>query len=79
MKDYDTSFRILEEPLMIVGIGVAFAKEDERWKKVFLIFGMCDEVFSINCTVNPPEDVDKGWFMLFVGLCAFRVMEGGDQ
>ena len=36
------------------------------WKKVFLIFGMCDEVFSINCTVNPPEDVDKGWFMLFV-------------
>ncbi len=33
---------------------------------MFLIFGMCDEVFSINCTVNPPEDVDKGWFMLFV-------------
>ena len=29
-EDYDTSFRILEEPLMIVGIGVAFAKEDER-------------------------------------------------
>ena len=26
MKDYDTSFRILEEPLMITGIGVAFAK-----------------------------------------------------
>ena len=30
MKDYDTSFRILEEPLMIVGIGVAFAKDDDR-------------------------------------------------
>ena len=26
MKDYDASFRILEEPLMITGIGVAFAK-----------------------------------------------------
>ena len=25
-KDYDASFRILEEPLMITGIGVAFAK-----------------------------------------------------
>ena len=30
MKDYDTSFRILEEPLMITGIGVAFAKDDDR-------------------------------------------------
>ena len=27
MKDYDASFRILEDPLMVVGIGVAFAKE----------------------------------------------------
>ena len=25
-KDYDASFRILEDPLMVVGIGVAFAK-----------------------------------------------------
>ena len=29
---------------------------------------MCDESFSINCTVTPPEDVDKGWFMFFVTL-----------
>ena len=36
MKDYDTSFRILEEPLMVVGIGVAFAKEDDR--------GICEEM-----------------------------------
>lgn len=26
MKDYDANFRILEEPLMKVGIGVAFSK-----------------------------------------------------
>lgn len=30
MKDYDSKFRILEEPLMTVGIGVAFAKNDTR-------------------------------------------------
>ena len=36
MKDYDTSFRILEEPLMITGIGVAFAKEDDR--------GICEQM-----------------------------------
>ena len=36
MKDYDASFRILEEPLMVVGIGVAFAKEDDR--------GICEQM-----------------------------------
>ena len=33
------SFRILEEPLMITGIGVAFAKEDER--------GICEQMDQI--------------------------------
>lgn len=37
-------------------------------KKFYLIFGLCDETFSINCSVTPPENVDKGWFMLFVTL-----------
>lgn len=38
-------------------------------KKYYLIFGMCDESFSINYTAEIPEDVDKGWFMFFVTLC----------
>lgn len=29
---------------------------------------MCDESFSINCTADIPDDVDKGWFMFFVTL-----------
>ncbi|MGM7724297.1 azaleucine resistance protein AzlC [uncultured Metabacillus sp.] len=37
-------------------------------KKLYLIFGLCDESFSINCTVNIPQNVDKGWFMFFVTL-----------
>ncbi|MEY8522471.1 AzlC family ABC transporter permease [Lachnospiraceae bacterium 38-10] len=37
-------------------------------KKFYLIFGMCDESFSINCTADIPEDVDRGWFMFFVTL-----------
>ena len=36
MKDYDTSFRILEEPLMLAGIGAAFAKNDDR--------GICEQM-----------------------------------
>ena len=34
----------------------------------YLIFGMCDESFTVNCTVTPPDDVDRGWFMFFVNL-----------
>lgn len=30
MKDYDVKFRILDEPLMTVGIGVAFSKNETR-------------------------------------------------
>lgn len=37
-------------------------------KKLYLIFGMCDESFTINYTVTPPPDIDKGWFMFFVTL-----------
>lgn len=38
------------------------------WKKAYLIFGMCDETFSINYTAEIPEDVDRGWFYFFVTL-----------
>ncbi|MCR6546404.1 AzlC family ABC transporter permease [Dehalobacterium formicoaceticum] len=37
-------------------------------KRFYLIFGMCDESFSINYSANIPEDVDKSWFMFFVTL-----------
>lgn len=38
------------------------------WKRFFLIFGMCDETFSINCTAKVPDGVDEGWFMLWVSV-----------
>ncbi len=38
------------------------------WKKIYLIFGMCDESFSINYTARIPEGIDRGWFMFFVTL-----------
>ncbi|OIK15960.1 azaleucine resistance protein AzlC [Bacillus sp. MUM 116] len=37
-------------------------------KKFYMIFGLCDESFSINYTVDVPKNVDKGWFMFFVTL-----------
>ena len=38
------------------------------WKRLYLIFGLCDESFSINCSAEVPKDVDKGWFYFFVTL-----------
>ena len=37
-------------------------------KKPYLIFGLCDETFSINYTAQIPKNVDKGWFFFFVTL-----------
>lgn len=37
-------------------------------KKYYLIYGMCDETFSINYSADIPEDVDRGLFMFFVTL-----------
>jgi len=34
--------------------------------KPYLIFGMCDETFSILCSTAPPPDVDRRAFMLAV-------------
>ena len=37
-------------------------------KRAYMIFGLCDETFSIACAVEPPRGVDKGWFQFFVTL-----------
>lgn len=52
---------------LFYGISMLEKYRNTGLKKLYLIFGMCDESFSINCTVSPP-DVDKGWFMFFVTL-----------
>lgn len=37
-------------------------------KSLYLIYSMCDETFSVNCSTEVPEGVDEGWFMFFVSL-----------
>lgn len=53
---------------LFYGISMLDKYRGMGWKKFYLIFGMCDESFSINCSAEIPEDVDKGWFMFFVTL-----------
>lgn len=33
---------------------------------MLLIFGLCDETFSITCSADVPPEVDRGWFYLWV-------------
>ena len=51
---------------LFYGISMLDKFKGTGWKKFPLIYGMCDESFSINYSAQIPEDVDKGWFMLFV-------------
>lgn len=53
---------------LFYGISMLDKFKKEGKKRLYLIFGMCDESFSINCTTKIPEDVDKEWFMFYVTL-----------
>ena len=53
---------------LFYGVSMLETYKDAGKKKWYLIFGMCDESFSINYSTKPPEGVDRGWFMFFVTL-----------
>lgn len=59
---------LLQARHLFYGISMLDKFKGLGWKKPYLIFGMCDETFSINYTAEIPEDVDRGWFMFFVTL-----------
>ena len=53
---------------LFYGISMLDKYKGTGWKKPYLIYGMCDETFSVNCTAQIPPDVDRGWFYFFVTL-----------
>ena len=53
---------------LFYGISMLGKYQGYGWRSFYLIFGMCDESFSINYTSEIPQDVDRGWFMFFVTL-----------
>lgn len=53
---------------LFYGISMLDKYKNVGFKKLYLIFGMCDEAFMINCTASVLPGVDKGWFMFFVTL-----------
>ena len=51
---------------LFYGISMLDKYKGTGWKKCYLIFGMCDESFSINYTADIPQEIDRGWFLFFV-------------
>ncbi len=62
---------------MFYSISMLEKYEATGWKKFYLIYGLCDESFSINYAANIPEDVDPGWFYFFVTLLNHLYWVGG--
>ncbi|NLG88577.1 MAG: branched-chain amino acid ABC transporter permease [Clostridiaceae bacterium] len=50
------------------GISLLDRYKDAGRIKPYLIFGLCDETFSIVCSTNPPEGVNRNWFYFFITL-----------
>ncbi len=53
---------------LFYGISVLDKYRNLGGKKLYMIFGLTDETFSINCATEPPADVDAGWFRFFVTI-----------
>ena len=59
---------IIQARHLFYGIAMLDRFRGLGWKRPYLIFGMCDETFSINYAADISQDVDRGWFMFFVTL-----------
>lgn len=50
------------------GISMLDKYKDTGNFRPYLIFGLCDETFSIICSTEPPEGVNRNWFLFFITL-----------
>lgn len=53
---------------LFYGISMLDKYRNTGAKKPYLIFGLCDESFSINYSAKIPPDTDRGLFMFYVTL-----------
>lgn len=53
---------------LFYGLAMLEKYKDAGKKKIYMIFGLTDETFSVNLTAEPPQGVDRQWFMFFITL-----------
>jgi 4-azaleucine resistance transporter AzlC len=53
---------------LFYGISMLDKYKDTGKFKPYLIFGLSDETFSIVCSTEPSEGINRNWFMFFITL-----------
>ena len=53
---------------LFYGISMLDKYRNAGAKKLYMIFGLTDETFSVNCSAEIPDGVDHGWFYFFVTI-----------
>lgn len=53
---------------LFYGIAMLEKYMDAGSLKLFLIFGLVDETFSVNCSYEPPKGIERRWFYFFTTL-----------
>ena len=51
---------------LFYGVSMLDKYRDTGRKKPYLIFALSDETFSVTCSADVPEGVNRGWFYFFV-------------
>jgi 4-azaleucine resistance transporter AzlC len=53
------------------GLSMLDKYKDAGWKKIFMIFMMADEAFSVSVAATIDDKVNKQWFYFFVSLICY--------
>ncbi|MEE0956272.1 MAG: AzlC family ABC transporter permease [Eubacterium sp.] len=53
---------------LFYGISMLDKYKGMGWKKFYLVYTTSDETFAVNYSAEVPEDVDRGWFYLWVSF-----------
>lgn len=53
---------------LFYGVSVLDTYKNAGKYKLYMIFGLCDETFSLVCSTEPPEGADRSLFMFFITL-----------
>ena len=67
---YGGSLEFVLASLLLGFYGLAMLERYKGYglRSFYMIYAMSDETFSITCSAEPPEGVDRGWFMFFITL-----------
>lgn len=62
---------------LFYGISILDKYQDTGWKKCFLVSGLVDEAFSLNYIADPPKDIPRDWYMLWITVLLYAAWVGG--